>query len=649
MCGIAGLLGIPPGRAEAAAARMLAAMQHRGPDDSGIEVVAGSHGEPPAVLVHARLAILDLTSAGHQPQADRPGRPGAAPNWITFNGEVFNYADLHGELAAAGWPCRTRCDTEVILHAYRVWGEAAVERFRGMFTWCLLDPDRGTAWLCRDRLGIKPLYLSRAATGGLLFASEVRTLLAAGPELVTPRVSPAALESFLAQGAVCGLESIIEGVELLPPGTSLCVDWQGKPLRRRTYWTVPFVPPNGAAHTADADRPHAVARLAECVRQSVRLRLLADVPLGLFLSGGIDSAALATVATEVAGTEVQTLSIGFDQPQFDETAAAEQVAAALGTRHRTLRLRGTDVLHDLPAVLAAVDQPSVDGFNTYFVARAARRAGLTVALSGVGGDELFGGYASFRDVPRALAWHRRLRPLGGAGRLAARALGRALGRAGAKAGEALARDGEAAQLYLLRRELFLPRHRRALHPLPGASDPASGVPRAVLEELRQQAAGLDAINQVSYFELSAYLRHMLLRDADVFGMAHGLEIRVPLLDHRLVELAASLPGSLKRPDPRPKPLLLDAVGPRLPRLVYTLPKRGFTFPWDGWLRGPLRGRAVSILKGGDVWQALGIAADAPSDLWARFEAGDRRVTGLQVLALVVLADYAARHGLRVAA
>jgi asparagine synthase (glutamine-hydrolysing) len=638
-------LGVPPELADGAARRMLRAMRHRGPDDSGIESIPDPNGQaPPAVLIHARLAILDLSRAGHQPMADAPTTPGTTPNWTVFNGEIFNFLELHNDLARAGWPCRTRCDTEVILHAYRAWGEACLGKFRGMFAWCLLDTGQGDAWFCRDRLGIKPLYLARSLAGGLLFASELRTLLAAGPELLPPRVNSAALESYFAQGAVCGLQSIVEGVELLAPGQSLWTDWTGRSVRTRTYWQVPFASADSGQAMGSPER--AVSSIADTLRESVKLRLLADVPLGLFLSGGIDSGALATLATEVAGTHIQTVSIGFDQPDFDETEAAQTVARILGTEHRTLQLSGEEMLADLPDVLASVDQPTVDGFNTYFVARAARRAGLKVALSGVGGDELFGGYATFRDVPRAVRWRERLRWIGPAKQPLSRLLDWSGGRGGAKAAEMLTRAASPSQMYLLRRELFLPRDRRALHPLPPESDPFAGVPRVMLSELRHQSRGLDPFNQVSLFEMGSYLRHMLLRDADVFSMVHGLELRVPLLDHRLVEQTAALPGACKRADPRPKPLLLDAVGKRLPSLVFQQPKRGFTFPWASWLRGPLRARTAQALTNADVWKELGLHPSAPLRLWHRFENQDPRVSALQLLALVVLADFAVRHGLR---
>jgi asparagine synthase (glutamine-hydrolysing) len=402
MCGIAGLLGITPDRAVPAASRMLRAMRHRGPDDHGMELVADpTGGAPPAVLVHARLAILDVSPAGHQPMRDRPVESGTRPNWIVFNGEVFNYQSIQTALDAMGWPGRTGCDTEVILHAYRAWGEASVERMRGMFAWCLLDTTRGTAWFCRDRMGVKPLYIVRPPGGGLIFASEVRALLAAGTEFVPPRVRASALESFLAQGAVFGLESVVEGITLLGPGETLVTDWSGVPRFRRKYWHLP-TPAGPRIDDGAESRTAAAKRIGEILREAVKLRLIADVPLGLFLSGGVDSAALATIATEVSSATVETISIGFDQPEFDETDAARAVAEQLGTHHQFVRLTGQDVLDDLPDGLASIDQPSVDGFNTFFVSRAARRAGLTVALSGLGGDELFGGYASFRDAPMAV-------------------------------------------------------------------------------------------------------------------------------------------------------------------------------------------------------------------------------------------------------
>jgi len=389
-----------------------------------------------------------------------------------------------------------------------------------------------------------------------------------------------------------------------------------------------------------------VRKLADTLRQAVKLRLISDVPLGLFLSGGIDSSALATLATEVSDTPIQTVNIGFDQPQWDESEAALAIARHLGTEHHVLHLTGQDILEDLPQVLAAVDQPTVDGFNTFYVSRLARRAGLTVALSGLGGDEVFGGYASFQDVPRALRIQKLLRHLRTFTPPASLLLSKLSNRRYAKIAQMLRRDPTTVALYLLRRELFLPDERREFFPQPPNCDPASGMAYDVILDAAVNCSGLDRINQISYLEIATYMRNMLLRDSDVFGMVNGLEIRTPLLDHLVVEQVAPLPGFWKTPAPYAKPLLIDAVGPRFPHEVLTRPKRGFTFPWDAWLRGPLHQRAAQAVENRELWRHLGLAPDAPARLWTRFIARDRRVAALQVVALMVFEDYAARHGLR---
>ena len=634
MCGIAGAIGLPEEIAEPAVARAVASLGHRGPDGRAVETLRG--GARAVVLGHTRLAVFDLSDRGRQPM-HRGQRA------ITYNGELYNFATLREELAGQGARFETGTDTEVLLAAHGALGEACVERLRGMFAFCLVELEANTAWLCRDRLGIKPLYLFAPEGGGLLFASELRALLATG--LVPRRLSPTALESFFAQGSVMDEASIVEGVRLLAPGTSLSVDLEGRRLRERRFWQLPF-----AKEAAPISRAEAAERVRAQLEEAVRRHLASDAPAGLFLSGGLDSAAIAALARRVSPGQLRAVSVGFDDPALDETDAARETARHLELDHRVVRLDGARVLEQLPEALAAVDQPTVDGFNTFFVSRAAREAGLTVALSGLGGDELFGGYASFRDVPRALRLGRAVERLGPPGALlasAARALPfDRLGRGPAKLQALLDRAPTPLALYLLRRELFPPEDRRALHALPPAADPEGGLPRAELEDLAGLANALAIENQLSLFELSLYLRHMLLRDSDVFSMASGLELRVPLLDHVLVDTVAPLEASWKRSDGRPKPLLQDALGRLLPPQLARRPKRGFTFPWARWLRGPLRGRAEAAVGAVDVWRQAGIAADAPAALWRRFLRGDRRVAATEVLALWVLADFVSRHSLR---
>jgi asparagine synthase (glutamine-hydrolysing) len=642
MCGIAGILGIRRELAEPALARMRLAINHRGPDDRDTVFIDSRAGVHPVGFAHTRLAIIDTSSAGRQPMQDVGG------NWITFNGEIYNFADVGRDLRKAGLGCRGRTDTEVILRAYATWGPESVQRLRGMFAWGLADPAEGTVWLCRDRLGIKPLYTARPPGGGLLFASEIRALLAAGPELMPPRVSAAAVESFLAQGMVCGHDSFIEGITALPPGTSMLVDWDGRERASHRYWHLPF--DNGPM--AWTRRVDAVARLGQTLREAVSCHMISDVPLGLFLSGGVDSSAVATIATEVRDRgAVQTLAMGLDQPQFDESETAARVAHELGTEHRNVLLTGQEMLSDMGEVFEAMDQPALDGFNTYFVSRAARRAGLTVALSGLGGDELFGGYATFRDAPLAVTIAQRAQQLMGGRAVAAWRRNPSSfrppvgGRSALKLAEMLTRTPSLVSMYLLRRELFLAGERRSLHELPPSCNEEAGVPEWEIDDLVSYASNDDVANTISAFELAHYLRYMLLRDADVFSMSVGLELRVPLLDHLLVEAAVPLPGRWKRNDGRAKPLLLDAVGPRLPGWIGAQQKRGFTFPWRPWLMGPLHDRAHAALSNRDAWRTIGIDDHEPEQMWFRFLKHDPRVGAAQIIALWVLAEYAQRHTL----
>ena len=631
MCGIAGAVGLPVERATVAVERMRLALAHRGPDDHGTELLRAEARANPVVLAHNRLSIIDLSPAGHEPMF-YDGRDLA----MTYNGEIYNFEEIRTRLVERGFSFRSRTDAEVILAAYRAWGPAAVERFRGMFAFAIADAKAGDLWLCRDRLGIKPLYLFRPAVGGLLFASEVRGILAAGPELVPPRASASALESFPSQGMVCGAAAIVEGISLLPPATSLRLDWDGVEIRRERYWSLPFAPEDDDSR---GRREDAVAELSGELRRAVALHLIADVPLGIFLSGGVDSSALATVASEVQRGGIHTLSVGFDQAEFDETAEASTLAQELGSHHTSLKLTGADLLDDVEHVFASMDQPTVDGFNTYVVSRAARQAGLTVALSGLGGDELFGGYASFRDVPRA-AFFRGLLPFTiqmpeGAQQWASRVGGRGA----AKVIELLGRPPSTIEAYLLRRELLLPAERKALH---------EGRWEAPAED-RPEFPGLSALssaNQVSALEFTHYMHHMLLRDGDVFSMAVGLELRVPFLDHVFVEKVVKLPGEWKGRRPRPKGLLLDAVGPALSPSVARRRKRGFTFPWDAWFRGPMCDGVRKALSQREVWSNVGLDPQVPELLWQRFEAGDARVGGLQLMALWVLQRFVERHNLR---
>src|SRR5438309_4017100 len=395
MCGIAGAIGQIDGEILEAVRRMSAAQFHRGPDSDGFWRSDPTDNGVGVVLAHRRLAIIDLTEDGHQPMADP-----ATGNVIDFNGEIYNFQELRRELQQDGASFRSRSDTEVVLKAYARWGVDGLRRLRGMFAFALWDAALGTLLFARDRLGIKPLYLSTVTRSGgkrtLLFASEVRALLASN--LLEREIDPVGLASYLWNGFVIGPNTIVRGVELLPAATWAVVDTDGALLTPRRYWQLP----------ASGQTPGTKDDLKEQLTAAVGMHLISDVPLGIFLSGGIDSSAIAALAVRSGSARVRTFNIGFDETEYDESEHARGVARALGTEHHELRLTKETFRQQASEALASLDQPTLDGINTYFVSRAVREAGLTVALAGTGGDELFGGYQSFRDIPWAARWSRRL-------------------------------------------------------------------------------------------------------------------------------------------------------------------------------------------------------------------------------------------------
>ena len=384
MCGIAGIIAPAERLSHGAVEKMVSRQRHRGPDDYGIETIAAGAGV--CMLGSCRLAIIDLSPAGHMPMADHE-----TGNWLVYNGEIYNFRDLRQELENSGERFYSGTDTEVILKAYRHWGSDCVQRFRGMFAFALWDHARQELFLVRDRLGKKPLYYyQNAATGIFLFASEVRALLASG--LVERHLNPSALGAFLFNGFVVSPQTMIKDLRSLLPGYCMRVGCQGNIITMRRYWSLPtedkIAPPN----------PQWQEEIRAELAQAVKLRLVSDVPLGAFLSGGLDSSAIVALMAQSAG-EVRTFSITFDESAYDESPFSRWVAHRFGTVHSEIRLDKESFQSQWQDALLAMDQPTFDGINTYCVARAAKESGLTVALSGLGADELFGGYPFFRSIP----------------------------------------------------------------------------------------------------------------------------------------------------------------------------------------------------------------------------------------------------------
>jgi asparagine synthase (glutamine-hydrolysing) len=621
MCGIFGLIGKRSAPLEQAVTRGTRALAHRGPDDEGV-IVLPFPTEPQwcVALGSRRLAILDLSPAGHQPMRDS-----ATGNWIVFNGEIYNFRTVRDELERLGHTFRSTGDTEVLLKAYGQWGEACLKKLRGMFAFAVWDAGRERLFMARDPLGVKPLYYAEAPSG-LIFGSEVRAFLKSG--LVAPTLDQAAVASYLAFGAVQEPLTIMESVHSLPAGCAMVWD-KGRTTIRR-YWSLAEV----AAREPESDDPGEVGRrVRDLLLESVTLRLISDVPVGLFLSGGIDSGSVLALAAEASREPLDTFSVVFDEKEFNESPYSELVAKRFGSRHHVIRLSQSQLLQQLPEALASMDQPSIDGLNAYVVSRATRAAGVKVALSGMGGDELFAGYSTFGRVPPMatywkLAWW--MSPLARAFSSAFRPIAKnsvvkALGLA---AGDFLGDDP-----YFLSRALFLPSQAASLT---GSEEFVNGRNPAFtqLRDLSRAVRGLDPIQQVSVLEASAYMGNMLLRDTDVMSMAHGLEVRNPLLDCKLWEFVLPLREGLKVRRDLPKPLLLQAVLDKMPETVYRRPKRGFQFPFQDWMRGVLRPEIEPALSPNGKSQDWTLNAEVVSKVWSSFLGG--RTTWSRPWALFVL-------------
>jgi asparagine synthase (glutamine-hydrolysing) len=642
MCGIAG--GVfwddrDPRDPEAVISSMIAALGHRGPDGHGVAVCAAPGDGPGRVQValgHTRLAILDLSDRGAQPMRDPGGR-----YVLTFNGEIYNFKALRAELERLGCAFRSATDTEVILHGYAVWGEGVLERLRGMFAFALWDAVERRLVIARDRLGIKPVYVFRGRSG-LVFASEVRSLLASG--LVPRELDRVSLAQFLACQTVPAPRTLVSGVRLLPPGHVMRIDPSTGTVMESRYWDAL----DAAVPVLDTP-PEARARVRALLAESTDLHLTSDVPVGIFLSGGIDSSALVAL-TRAAGTTPRTFSIVLPGSAHDEAPFAREVARRFAAEHTEVTLDERALLAQLPEAIARVDHPSGDGFNTYAISRAVRAAGIKVALSGLGGDELFGGYPSFRRLERMAALGDAWRHAPAALRSGAAAAVRAFGGRSVtseKAAAVLESDFSVAQAYPVLRQLFSPAQQRDLigDRLVAERDDLGDPYVTLIAEAAERHPAVDLMTLVSYAESRTYMHDVLLRDSDQMSMAHGLELRVPLLDHRLVEYVLGLPATVKAPGETPKRLLVESLGHDLPEGCVDRPKQGFVLPFADWMRGGLRTFCDHHLG------SLGLAAVEPfrapaiDRLWRAFLDDTGETTWSRPWSLVALHAWMEQNGI----
>lgn len=635
MCGIAGILAAPNVDVRKALAAMVACQTHRGPDDQGLEFV--ELGNANLGLGQRRLSIIDLSPMGHQPMIHPE-----TGDILIYNGELYNFQDLRKELEALGSRFRGHSDTEVILHALTRWGPKVLERLNGMFSIAFFDKKNRTLTLARDPIGMKPLYIAQTEHH-LAFASEVRGVLASG--IVTPYIDLGAVSGLLAYGAVQEPLSFFKAIRSFPPGSSqvFSVEQSGKiragPVQR--FWNFPKVQ-TGASEREIAEQIRAT------MDKAVEEHLISDVPVGVFLSSGLDSTIVAGLATKHS-RNIRTLTVGFalDDPDRSESAAAEATARELGVQHTDIQISSIEAERLTVDWLNRLDQPSVDGLNTFVISKAVRGAGIIVALSGLGGDELFGGYPSFEQVPRFLRTLQRAQMIPASIRsMGARmAMCRQPRLVRDKAAEMCAIGPDVFRLYLHRRRLMAD---AALHEL-GLNASREGLDATYLtaETVRDATEdNSDPIAAISRLEARFYMRNMLLRDTDNNGMAHSLEIRPPFLDKRLMDLAFSIPGHMRLPSGRAnKHLLRVAFADMLRDEIKTLPKKGFYLPIRRWMLGPLRDMCVDAL--GHVKSLEAFSPKAVDAVWDRFNSHPDSQIWSSAFMLVVLGAYLRQTRMRV--
>jgi asparagine synthase (glutamine-hydrolysing) len=610
MCGVAGLY-MTTGKPDVAIVkRMTASMSHRGPDADGF------YADDYVALGHRRLSIIDLSDSANQPLPDASGR-----YILVFNGEIYNYQEIKHELN--DYPFKTSGDSEVILAAFSKWGIRCVKKFKGMFVFAIWDKIDQALTIVRDRFGVKPLYYFNE-NGLFLFASEIRAILSS--KLVPFRMDENGLYEFLSFQSVGSPHTLCKGIRQLESGHYIRVS-HGK-TEVCSYWN------EFEKHQVDfqAERGKVLSTVRDLMYKSVERRMVADVPVGAFLSGGIDSSAVVGIMSEVSSSRPNTFNIYFDEEEYDESKFAEIVAKKFRTNHVGIHLKPSDFLDQLQPALSSMDTPSGDGVNTYVVSREIRKAGMTVALSGIGGDELFAGYPVFFQYLK-LQRFRNAWPYSSTIRSAAAAL---VG----KTNNRKQRLSQILGLPSVAIEQFYPVSRTILtHKQIADYTKLASRETALFQSLhadRKELSRLPLLSQVSVAEYRGYTQQTLLKDTDQMSMASSLEVREPFFDHDLIEYVLSITDTIKFPH-YPKQLLVESLGSLLPKEIVHRKKKGFSFPWKFWMRKELRNYCTERIT--SISQRSFMKQGVLEDRWERFVNGDNNIRWAELWIFVVLEEW----------
>lgn len=597
-------------------------MKHRGPDDEGI------FADEKIALGHRRLSIIDLSAAGHQPMYSPDGR-----YQIVYNGEIYNYKELKFELQRVNsgsnqqaYFFHTNTDTEVIIAAYLRWGTECVQHFNGMFAFAIWDNQNKELFIARDRLGIKPLYYF-FSNGIFAFSSEIRSLLASG--LLPRKLDSDSLIDYLRYQTVHAPDTIVKGVKMLMPGHF--IEMKNEQLKIKKYWSLTE---NSLEQSKDKSYEEVCKDVNILLTKAVERRLIADVPFGAFLSGGIDSSAIVGLMSKVSTEKIKTFSVTFDESEFSESKYAQLIAKKFNTDHHEIKLKPADFISQLPNALVAMDHPSGDGPNTFIVSKATKEAGITMALSGLGGDELFAGYDVFKRVLdiNKKTWLNYIphfaRLISGSALLKFKP-----GIASEKIAELLKQPSiNFNSFYPLSRQVLM--DKQILKIINLKELPANQV-KLIISEIQQSTIN-QQLTTTSIAEIYTYMQNVLLRDTDQMSMAHALEVRVPFLDYTLVKYVLSLPDKHKYPH-TPKKLLIDSLGDLLPPEIVNRKKMGFTFPWKQWMKNELKEfceQRMLALSKRKLFNEKGVMK-----LWNDFLMDSPRITWSRIWYLVVLENW----------
>jgi asparagine synthase (glutamine-hydrolysing) len=620
MCGIAGIITFDIQEIKESLLRMSASIAHRGPDSDGIYITEHIG------LAHRRLSILDLSTNANQPMYSADGR-----YVLVYNGEIYNFLELKKELI--DYPFQTKSDTEIILAAFIKWGTDSFKKFNGMFAFGLWDTVEKTFYLVRDRNGIKPVYYVQNQNR-LLFASEVRALLSSG--LTPPELNKTGILEYFQYQTVQAPDTLIEGVKLLEAGHYLCVKLTPSfQVETKIYHSF-----YNSIGTDINKKDYATVKqdIYRLLLKSMEQKMIADVPTGVFLSGGIDSSIIVGLMAQLTDEPVNTFNVNFDERDYSEAYYARLIAKKFKANHTEIRLQPNDFLNSLPNALAAIDHPSGDGPNTWIVSREVRKHGIKVAFSGLGGDELFAGYAHFKrtliynkyagfaKIPSFLKYPasyflKKIKPS-----ISTNKFTEVFNK----------KSWDLSHTYPIGRRMFLDDELSVLLNLDTAQDRVAEICASI--PLHKELL----LSQITLAELDTYMQHVLLRDTDQMAMAIPIEGRLPFLDNDLIDYVLNIPDTVKNPV-TPKKLLVDSVGDLLPSEIVDRPKMGFVLPWDVWMKTDLYDFCNGHISG--LCEREFVNADRLQQLWKQFLSGSKTISWSRMWYLIVLNYWLERYGI----